>query len=55
MAFEFEEVNDVTYDDGYVLENEDGTGMDEDDDSDFYKQMTESFNFSDEDFDEENY
>ena len=52
---EFEEVNDVTYDDGYVLENEDGTGMDEDDDSDFYKQMTESFNFSDEDFDEENY
>ena len=52
---EFEEVNDVTYDDGYVLENEDGTGMDEDDDSDFYKQMTESFNFSDEDFDEEKY
>ena len=52
---EFEEVNDVTYNDGYVLENEDGTGMDEDDDSDFYKEMTASLNFSDEDFDEENY
>ena len=53
---EFEEVNDVTYNDGYVLENEDGTGMDEDDDSDFYKEMTASFDFGDDDdFDEENY
>jgi len=53
---EFEEVNDVTYNDGYVLENEDGTGMDEDDDSDFYKEMTSSFDFGDDDdFDEENY
>ena len=52
---EFEEINDATYDNGFVLDSEDGSEVDEDDDSDFYKEMT-SFDFGDDDdFDEENY
>ena len=52
---QFEEVNDATYDNGFVLDNEDGSEIDEDDDSDFYKAM-EAFDFGDEDdMDEENY
>ena len=45
---EFEEVNDATYDNGFVLDNEDGSEIDEDDDSDFYKEMTE-LDFGDDD------
>ena len=53
---EFEEINDATYDNGFVLDSEDGSEVDEDDDSDFYKEMTASFDFGDDDdFDEENY
>ncbi len=53
---EFETVNDATYDNGFVLDSEDGAEIDEDDDSDFYREQ--SFGFDD-DFDsmddEENY
>ena len=53
---EFEEINDATYDNGFVLDSEDGSEVDEDDDSDFYKEMTSAFDFGDDDdFDEENY
>ena len=53
---EFEEINDATYDNGFVLDSEDGSEVDEDDDSDFYKEMTASLDFGDDDdFDEENY
>ena len=45
---QFEEVNDATYDNGFVLDSEDGSEVDEDDDSDFYKEMT-SFDFGDDD------
>ena len=53
---QFEEINDATYDNGFVLDNEDGSEVDEDDDSDFYKEMA-SFGFDDDDdmADEENY
>ncbi|MBR5544752.1 MAG: DNA-directed RNA polymerase subunit beta [Clostridia bacterium] len=53
---QFEEVNDATYDNGFVLDNEDGSVVDEDDDSDFYKEMT-SGDFMDDDLmdDDENY
>ncbi|MBR5191040.1 MAG: DNA-directed RNA polymerase subunit beta, partial [Clostridia bacterium] len=53
---QFEEVNDATYDNGFVLDNEDGSEIDEDDDSDFYKEMT-SGDFMDDDLmdDDENY
>ena len=53
---QFEEINDATYDNGFVLDNEDGSEVDEDDDSDFYKEMA-SFGFDDDDdmVDEENY
>ena len=53
---QFEEVNDATYDNGFVLDSEDGSVVDEDDDSDFYKEMT-SFDFGDDDdlMDDENY
>ena len=55
-GIEFEEINDATYDNGFVLDSEDGSEVDEDDDSDFYKEMTASFDFGDDDdFDEENY
>ena len=54
---EFENINDATYDNGFVLDNEDGAEVDEDDDSDFYNEQ--SFGFDDDDFDsmddEENY
>ena len=33
---EFEEINDATYENGFVLDNESGDEIDEDDDSDFY-------------------
>ncbi len=36
---QFEEVNDATYDNGFILDNEDGSEIDEDDDSDFYTEM----------------
>ncbi len=36
---EFETVNDATYDNGFILDNEDASELDEDDDSDFYKEM----------------
>ena len=53
---EFENINDATYDNGFILDNEDGAELDEDDDSDFYNEQ--SFDFED-DFDsmddEENY
>ncbi len=53
---EFETVNDATYDNGFVLDSEDGAEVDEDDDSDFYREQ--GFDFDD-DFDsmddEENY
>ncbi|MGN0569888.1 MAG: DNA-directed RNA polymerase subunit beta [Candidatus Fimenecus sp.] len=35
---EFEEINDATYENGFVLDNEDGDEIDEDDDSDFYNE-----------------
>ena len=51
---EFENINDATYDNGFILDNEDGEEVDEDDDSDFYKEM--SFGFDDDSMDdEENY
>ena len=53
---QFEEVNDATYDNGFVLDNEDGSEIDEDDDSDFYKEAEAMFDFGDDDMmDEENY
>ncbi len=56
---QFEEVNDATYDNGFVLDNEDGSEINEDDDSDFYDEMESAFDFGDgddDDFaDEENY
>ncbi len=51
---QFEEVNDATYENGFVLDNEDGSEIDEDDDSDFYSEMSE-FDFNDDMSDEENY
>jgi DNA-directed RNA polymerase subunit beta len=55
---EFENINDATYDNGFVLDNEDGFEVDEDDDSDFYKEHGLAFDDND-DFglmdDEENY
>ncbi len=52
---EFETVNDATYEQGFVLDNEDGSEVDEDDDSDFYKEVNE-LDFNDGiDYDEENY
>ncbi len=55
---EFETINDANYESGYVLDNEDGSEVDEDDDSDFYKEMT-SLNYNDGidyiDEDDENY
>ncbi len=51
---EFENINDATYDNGFVLDNEDGDVVDEDDDSDFYNEQ--SFDFEDDLMDdEENY
>ena len=51
---EFENINDATYDNGFILDNEDGDEIDEDDDSDFYKEM--GFDFEDDSMDdEENY
>ena len=51
---EFENINDATYDNGFILDNEDGDEIDEDDDSDFYKEM--GFAFDDDSMDdEENY
>ena len=54
---EFENINDATYDNGFVLDNEDGVEIDEDDDSDFYKEQ--GMAFDDDNFDlmddEENY
>ncbi len=51
---EFENINDATYDNGFVLDNEDGVEVDEDDDSDFYKEQ--GFDFDDDLMDdEENY
>ncbi len=44
---EFEEVNDATYDNGFVLDNEDGSEVDEDDDSDFYKEVGYDFDSDD--------
>ncbi len=53
---QFEEVNDATYDNGFILDNEDGSEIDEDDDSDFYKEAEAMFDFDDDDMmDEENY
>ena len=40
---EFENVNDATYDNGFILDNEDGSELDEDDDSDFYTAMGVDF------------
>ncbi len=51
---EFENVNDATYDNGFILDNEDGAELDEDDDSDFYKEMGLDFDEDSMD-DEENY
>jgi DNA-directed RNA polymerase subunit beta len=51
---EFEEVNDATYDNGFILDNEDGSEIDEDDDSDFYKEVGFDFD-SDDMMDDENY
>ena len=44
---EFEEINDATYDNGFVLDNEDGSEVDEDDDSDFYAQNMPDFDDDD--------
>ena len=44
---EFEEINDATYDNGFVLDNEDGSEIDEDDDSDFYAQNMLDFDDDD--------
>ena len=51
---QFEEINDATYDNGFVLDNEDGSEVDEDDDSDFYKEMT-SLDFNDDDMMDEEF
>ena len=51
---QFEEINDATYDNGFVLDNEDGSEIDEDDDSDFYKEMT-SLDFDDDDMMDEEF
>ena len=51
---EFEEVNDATYDNGFILDNEDGSELDEDDDSDFYKEVGFDFD-SDDMMDDEDY
>jgi DNA-directed RNA polymerase subunit beta len=51
---EFENVNDATYDNGFILDNEDGSEIDEDDDSDFYKEVGFDFD-SDDMMDDENY
>ena len=51
---EFENVNDATYNNGFILDSEDGEELDEDDDSDFYKEMGYAFNDDSMD-DEENY
>ncbi len=53
---QFEEINDATYDNGFVLDNEDGSEIDEDDDSDFYKEAEALFDLvADDMLDEENY
>ncbi len=44
---QFEEINDATYDNGFVLDNEDGSEIDEDDDSDFYAQNMPDFDDDD--------
>ena len=53
---EFENINDATYDNGFVLDNEDGSEIDDMDDSDFYKEqgyaLDEDMDLMD---DEENY
>ncbi|MBQ8767758.1 MAG: DNA-directed RNA polymerase subunit beta [Clostridia bacterium] len=36
---EFENINDATYDNGFVLDNEDGSEIDDMDDSDFYREQ----------------
>ena len=51
---EFEQVNDATYDNGFILDNEDGSEIDEDDDSDFYKEVGFDFD-SDDMMDDEDY
>ncbi len=51
---EFEEVNDATYDNGFILDNEDGSELDEDDDSDFYKEVGFDFD-ADDMMDDEDY
>ena len=48
---EFENVNDATYDNGFILDNEDGAELDEDDDSDFYREM--GYSFDDDSMDDE--
>ncbi len=48
---EFETVNDATYDNGFILDSEDASELDEDDDSDFYKAM--GLAFGDDSMDEE--
>ncbi len=48
---EFETVNDATYDNGFILDSEDASELDEDDDSDFYKEM--GLAFDDDPMDEE--
>ena len=52
---QFEEVNDATYDNGFVLDNEDGSVVDEDDDSDFYNEQTSGDFIDDDLMDDENY
>ena len=44
---DFEQVNDATYDNGFILDNEDGSEIDEDDDSDFYKEVGFDFDSDD--------
>ena len=51
---EFENVNDATYDNGFILDNEDASELDEDDDSDFYKEVGFDFD-SDDMMDDEDY
>ncbi len=48
---EFENVNDATYDNGFILDNGDGAELDEDDDSDFYKEM--GYSIDDDSMDDE--
>ena len=52
---QFEEVNDATYDNGFVLDNEDGSVVDEDDDYDFYNEQTSGDFIDDDLMDDENY